>query len=107
MKTFDLKAQRCPTAFILLRRSLKQFNETAEEGDTLVIQSIEPSIERDLPFFLNESLSDLSICHQSNAPITNESKLSWSSDFDEDDWQGCQQNLFVVVKQSKSENHTG
>lgn len=102
MKTFDLKGHRCPTAFILLRRAIKQFNEDSEEGETLVIQTIEPSIARDLPFYLNENLSNLVICHQSRGEVPSESKLSWANEFDEEDWKGCQQSLFVVVKQNKS-----
>ncbi|WP_025562891.1 hypothetical protein [Psychromonas sp. SP041] len=97
-KTLDLKAHRCPTAFISARKGIDSFLETAKTGDRLAIQTIEPSIERDLPMYLNSDAQDLKIEQVLNGDISQKAIDSWEESFDKEDWEDCSQHCFVLIK---------
>jgi TusA-related sulfurtransferase len=98
MKLFDLQAHRCPTAFILLRRAVKDFNCDANPGDVLAVQTIEPSIARDLPVFLNSESFNIGITKELKGEIGEESIIKWQDRFDSEDWAGQTQYCFLLTK---------
>lgn len=99
MQILDLKAHRCPTAKILARRAIRGFNQNGVTGDTLAIQTIEPSFVRDLELFLNAENLNIKIQDTLKGDISRESIAQWLSDeecFDPEDWVDCVQHCFIL-----------
>jgi TusA-related sulfurtransferase len=95
--TLDLEAHRCPTAMIMARRAIETFHEQSLAGDSLYIQTIEPSFSRDLKSFVNAECEGLSLVKAVSAVIAEETKGSWQDKFDSEDWEGCTQSCYILV----------
>lgn len=96
--TLDLEAHRCPAAMVMARRTIEEFDSSSEAGDKLIIQTIEPSFKRDLAQFLNSEFGDVIIENSVSGDVSAESIERWRENFDEEEWQGVEQNCFVLLK---------
>jgi hypothetical protein len=74
---FDLGAARCPDAMIYVRSALEDAVNNGFTGN-VDITTIEPSMVRDLPFFINNHLDNkISITQVSKKVIAEATKLAW------------------------------
>ncbi len=96
--TLDLEAHRCPAAMVMARRMIEEFNGNSQEGDRLIIQTIEPSFSRDLAQFLNSEFEGIAVVQSVSAEIPAKSMEKWRDNFDEEDWQGVEQSCYVLAK---------
>lgn len=96
--TLDLEAHRCPAAMVMARRMIEEFNGVSQEGDRLIIQTIEPSFSRDLAQFLNSEFESVSVVQTVSAEVPAESMEKWRENFDEEDWQDVDQCCYVLAK---------
>ena len=92
----DLQAHRCPTAMIMTRRAIEKFIEDANNGDSLIVQSIEPSLARDIPQFINAEYDNVSFELLASADIGLESIEKWQGDFDPEDWENTKQSCYQI-----------
>ena len=83
MAEFDLKANRCPNAQILMRKVITEANKNSLKRFELL--TIEPSLERSVRAFLNDLGISFEIS-KSEIVISEDHKKGWSKEFDEEDW---------------------
>ena len=80
----------------LARQAINEFSKDGEVGDMLAIQTIETSFKRDLELFLNAVSPNIIIVERLVGEISEESKESWTGDFDSEDWEGCDHHCFIM-----------
>ena len=80
----DLKAHRCPTAQVLMNRILDLFIQS--DDCYLVIQSIEPSLERNIKGRIAALDLNVVIDAVEQSAISQKDIDDWLCDFDEDDF---------------------
>ena len=99
-QTLDLKTLRCPTALLRVRQALRKFADTADDGAKLIIQSIEPSLTRDLAYFIEHDVPNVKIADHLKASITPSDRESWllSPDHDDEDFNGMDEQFLWVVE---------
>jgi len=100
-QTLDLETLRCPTALLRVRQALRTFADTANIGAKLIIQSIEPSLTRDIAYFIEHEIPNIIIADQLSAEITPSDRNMWlsSDEHDEDDFIELNtQFLWIIEK---------
>jgi hypothetical protein len=86
----------------MARRAIEHFQSTALVGGTLLIQTIEPSLERDLKIYLNASFAnDFSFSLLERTDISKKTKKVWLENFDKEDYYGLQQSCYKIEKLNK------
>lgn len=76
-ETFDLGASRCPDAMIYVRAALERAVSSNFKGSVDII-TIEPSMIRDLPYFINNHLGEkLVLSAVSKRPLDCDLKSAW------------------------------
>ncbi len=74
---FNLKATRCPEAMTCVRSALERALSSGF-GGKIAISTIEPSMNRDLSFFVNTQCDGkVTIESVKSTPITDEIKQEW------------------------------
>lgn len=99
-QSLDLNTLRCPTALLRVRQALRVFADTANIGSKLIIQSIEPSLTRDLAYFIEHDVPNIKIADQLKAEITPSDRDKWlsSDDHDEEDFIGLNEQFLWVIE---------
>jgi len=96
----NLQAYRCPDATSLMRRSIDLFLK--DESQSLTIQSIEPSLVRNIKGYIESLSLALSIKSETYTDITDEDKLSWEDSFDEEDYEDVTQITSITIIKSST-----
>jgi TusA-related sulfurtransferase len=73
---FDLKSTRCPEAMLHVRKAIDTACSKNFKGRVL-IKTIEPSMERDLPFYINQVSGAVSILNTHKQTLKQETKQRW------------------------------
>lgn len=92
----DLKAHRCPTAQVLMNRVLEKFSQMDESE--LKIMSIEPSLERNTKARIAGLGLNMSIVCVEQRPLSNTDITKWSSEFDEEDYDGVNGVVTITIQ---------
>ncbi|GIC77630.1 hypothetical protein [Moritella sp. F3] len=77
-KKMDLKAIKCPTAMVYIRRAIENAVSQSFTGHVEII-TIEPSVERDLTYFLASIDGNASIVKVIKEPLTDDLRNDWLS----------------------------
>jgi TusA-related sulfurtransferase len=75
--TLDLKDMRCPDALIRGKKAISALRSS--EATHLAIKTIEPSLKRDLEYFIAHT-GDESLVHQSKRPISSRESDIWEEE---------------------------
>ncbi|MEG3765029.1 hypothetical protein [Alteromonas sp. 14N.309.X.WAT.G.H12] len=95
--SISLEASRCPDATIHMRRVIKWFMD--QKQTTLRLESIEPSLVRSLPAYLQIEQLPLHVEQVEPRKITDEDKAQWEEKYDEDDFGDVEvKNTFILKK---------
>lgn len=98
----DLDAARCPTALIRTRQAIQTFTVNSPTvGGLLLIQTIEPSLLRDVPFYLQHEHPELKLLEMHQAEISKDQLKTWQADDDVDDEDISDissQYMFVIAR---------
>lgn len=114
MEFFDLMSLRCPDSMLKTRLAIEHFNQSAVK--TLLIKTVEPSLQRDLTAYLNAKYPKIKIVETEQQPITEQDIASWRSTqemagatgehrrytFSEDDIEGLSHSQYLLLQ--KNEN---
>lgn len=95
----DLKARRCPDAQVLVNRLLEAFSLSHEPN--LVIQSIEPSLVRNINGRIAGMDLKLKITTVEERPINATDISSWSEDYDEEDFGDVQCIQTIAIERGE------
>ncbi|MBD77483.1 MAG: hypothetical protein CL840_00915 [Crocinitomicaceae bacterium] len=95
----SLEASRCPDATIHMRRVIQWFME--QEQSTLNLESIEPSLVRSLPAYVQVEQLPVEVKQADPRQITDEDKAKWEEKYDEDDFGDVEVvNTFILTKKA-------
>ena len=89
ISTLNLLAYRCPDAAKYMRFAVNKLSED-KEMDGLIIESIEPSVARDLPAFLAHMHSDILLQKTDSRPVSDDDLNQWDGRFDEENYEGIE-----------------
>lgn len=102
----SMQASRCPDATIQMRQLVRMFVAQPDVG-VLELESIEPSLIRSLPAFVEAESLDVQITQLASRTITAEDIALWSEHFDEDDYSDVAVvNRFVLTKPAAPQTKT-
>ena len=72
----NLKATRCPEAMLLVRKAIENAVEQEFSG-SVCIHTIEQSMSRDLPFYLNSQATGVTLVSTGNIPLSATLRVDW------------------------------
>ena len=94
----NLLAFRCPDATVKMNSVLNLFMQS--EHSTLEVQTIEPSLERNIVERISHLELPLQLIDQNEAVITNNDIALWGDNFDEDDYGDVSvKKTYIITKQ--------
>ena len=82
----NLEAFRCPDATIIMRKKIDDFVKSKDEP-SLLLSSIEPSLENNLKAFIEHNSLPISIQKIESTGISEQKRKEWLAHFDEEDFE--------------------